>query len=152
MIFIAHCPNGTRAISKLIPLLCIFDESCHWLQFPVDYRVDDGVIFLLFRAKLFTEKLGSHKISNFISPWMWIQKIYVKLAFYPSLEKIVILNLQNLSRKIVLTYLGLSPSLLSSKNYLTSKRFLFKFLAFNFVMHQRSSSINSCLPSKVIFH
>ena len=69
LIFIAHCPNGTGAISKLIPWLCIFDESCHWLQFRVDYCVDDGAIFPLFRAKLFTGKLGSHEISNILPPW-----------------------------------------------------------------------------------
>ena len=48
--------------------VCIFDESCHWLQFRVDYCVDDGAIFPLFRAKLFTGKLGSHEISNFLPP------------------------------------------------------------------------------------
>ena len=40
-----------------------------YLQFRIDYCVDDGAIFLLSRAKLFTEKLGSHKISNILSPW-----------------------------------------------------------------------------------
>ena len=58
------CHSG----SKLIPWLCIFDESCHWLQFRVDYCVDDGAIFPLFWAKLFTGKLGSHEISNILPP------------------------------------------------------------------------------------
>ena len=55
---------------KFLPWLCIFDESCHWLQFRVDYCGDDVAFFSLFRAKLFTGKLGSQEISNFIPPWL----------------------------------------------------------------------------------
>ena len=39
-----------------------------YLQLSVDYFVDDGPIFPLFRAKLFTGKLGSHEISNILHP------------------------------------------------------------------------------------
>ena len=52
--------------------MCIFEESCHWLQFRIDYRVDDGAILPLFRANLFTGKLGSHEISNILPPWVYL--------------------------------------------------------------------------------
>ena len=51
-------------------LKSIFDKSCHWLQILVDYCVDDGTIFSLFRAKSFTGKLGFHEISNILPPWL----------------------------------------------------------------------------------
>ena len=41
-----------------------------YLQLRVDYFVDDGAIFPLFRAKLFTGKLGSHEILNILPPWL----------------------------------------------------------------------------------
>ena len=38
-------PTVWGAISKLIPWLWISDQSCHCLQFYVDYRPDDDTIF-----------------------------------------------------------------------------------------------------------
>ena len=39
-----------------------------YLQFRVDYCVNDGAIFLLFRAKLLTGKFDSQEISNILPP------------------------------------------------------------------------------------
>ena len=58
----AHCPNGTGAISKLTPWLCIFDQFCHWLQlyFIIVYMMTRFFSFFIYWKILFTQNLKSY--------------------------------------------------------------------------------------------
>ena len=60
----------------------------YFLWEEVDYCVDDDEILLLFRAKLFTGKLGSHEISNILPPWLTMTTSFIQSRYSPWLTKI----------------------------------------------------------------